>query len=196
MDATLTAGPINHAGGGDGAYVLFVARNRPLAFFVARWIFKRIESMTFESWAPTMKHHVWKHLHILTAPTGDDAAEFRDDAEEFPWDCPECDQSNDASEAECGLCLTERGPPLIPYGVSEDRRNKNIVFTPFKNVVGGQPVPITYGLVVVDEAHHVYRDVALTQCLEKMYVTRDNPQDRTLAGLGSRPGQRSSSWQY
>ena len=54
------------------------------------------------------------------------------------------------------------GPALIPYVVSEDTENNRIVFKPYKI--------FPYDLVVVDEAHHVYRDAALAALLENMYM--------------------------
>jgi hypothetical protein len=122
-------------GGGNGGYVLFVARNRPLAFFVARWIWARIKNE-----APSKKGHVWEHLHILTAPA--------DDSDD--------DGANRRGSGGGG------GPALIPYVVSEDTENNRIVFKPCKN--------FPYDLVVVDEAHHVYRDAALAALLENMYM--------------------------
>jgi hypothetical protein len=150
--------------GGNEGYVLFVARNRPLAFFVARWIWARIENE-----APSKKRHVWKHLHILTAPTGDEAAEV-------PWGCPTCDESNDPSDAECYMCGTERGgTPLIPFTVSVDQEDQKIVFKPIVTLGDGQPEDATpaksiYDLVVIDEAHHVYRDAALADFVEMTYM--------------------------
>ena len=122
------------AGASDGGrYVLFVARNRPLAFFVVRWIFKRIEKG-----GPRMKRQVRKYLHILTAPSSDD--------------------TGDRKANEQG----SRGLPLIPYEVREDKANNRIVFQRHKIC--------PYDLVVVDEAHHVYRDAALADLLENVYM--------------------------
>ena len=141
--------------GGNEGYVLFVARNRPLAFFVAHWIWARIENET-----PRKKRHVWEHLHILTASTddGDDEAEERG------------------------------GPPLIPFTVSVDQEDQKIVFKPIVTVGGGQPGDATlaksiYDLVVIDEAHHVYRDAALADFVEMTYMRHFEGQRVVLSDM-------------